>query len=35
MTVISKVDRVATIINVFTVARGDPERLIDLLARGT
>jgi Antibiotic biosynthesis monooxygenase len=35
MTVISKGDRVATIINVFTVAPDDQKRLVDLLARAT
>jgi hypothetical protein len=35
VTVISKGDRVATIINVFTVAPADQERLIGLLTRAT
>jgi hypothetical protein len=35
MTVISKGDGVATIINVFAVAPGDQKRLLDLLTRAT
>ena len=35
MTVIAKGDRVATIINVFTVAPPDQKRLLDLLTRAT
>jgi quinol monooxygenase YgiN len=35
MTVIAKGDRVATIINVFTVAPADQKRLLDLLTRAT
>jgi len=35
MTVIAKGDRVATIINVFTVAAANQKRLLDLLTRAT
>jgi len=35
VTIISKSDRVVTIINVFTVARDDQKRLVDLLAQAT